>query len=216
MKKLAIVVITALTATQSINYCNAAESWFDKNQRIHTALAEQVQPGQEIFLGDSITHRFNTALINPFSINFGISGLGAQRMVDYYHAGAVKKAGKVRIMIGVNSIVDTPAYDRMMGTDGAGAGNLRTIAVQYSGVKVVWHGITTPITAAFGEVEIERIRNANRTIAWLCRTIMPDCLYITPPNLTAAHYSDGVHPNAAGYAVIVKNELRIRAAANKK
>jgi lysophospholipase L1-like esterase len=212
MKKILAAVITALTA----NCSNAAESWFDKNQRIHTALAEQVLPGQEIFLGDSITHRFNVALINPFSINFGISSLGAQRMVDNYHEKAVKKAGKVRIMIGVNSIVDTPTYDRMMGTDGAGAGNLRTIAVQYSGVKVVWHGILTPVTGACGLVQQERIKTANHQIAWLCRTIMPDCLYIKPPILTSEHYSDGVHPNAAGYAVIVSNERRIRAAANKK
>jgi lysophospholipase L1-like esterase len=151
-----------------------------------------VPAGAAIFLGDSITQGLATAAVAPYSVNYGIGSATTGELLDNLPVyKSLRRAGAVFLLIGINDI----GRGQTIGLEG----RLQAIADAIpAGVPLVWSAI---MPAYVDRADPEAIRQANRAIARTCAA-RPGCVYVDTGALSdAALFSDGVHPNTAGYAV---------------
>jgi len=178
---------------------------------IHQRMQGQIAGGSIHFIGDSITAALDVSQVTPFGLNEGIGGDTTAGVLNRLSGlTALGRAGGVVLMIGVNDMAAfTPGVtvkshlDRLFGW-------LQGPLVVQKIIHIDWTNPTFHRPDGLQQWLNLNIDIINDYIAQLCAgrpdTILVDC----NPELTTAagllrpdmHIGDGLHPNAAAYAVI--------------
>lgn len=188
MKSLTLLFAITLSANAT-TYAELADVYNNKQ-------LAQLQTGQRVFIGDSITEGWNTTADFPRSLNIGIRGITTSNLVQMLPpklSAFQSVQAPIHLMIGINDI-KTGQFDTLMA-------NLGTLSTQLSPYQVWWSGIMMPI--GFSSLHTRQIAVANRRIRQVCYA-MPSCTYVAPPVMLAEDYTDGLHPTPAGYAKLVE------------
>jgi len=163
------------------------------NPTSHERMDASVPEGAAIFLGDSITEGLAVAAVAPLAVNYGIGGLTTEELIrNIPKYRSLNRAGAIFLMIGINDIDRTE-------TEGL-ADRLRLIANTIPQDRpLIWSGIM-PVYA--DRIPADPIAPANKSISDICSQ-RKNCTFVDTQALFApgdgSLFSDGVHPNEAGY-----------------
>jgi hypothetical protein len=162
----------------------------------HRAMDASVPAGAAIFLGDSITQGLATAAVAPYAVNYGIGSATTSELLGNLPAyRSLDRAGVVFLLVGINDI----GRGQTAGLED----RLRQISAAIpSDRPLVWSGI---MPAYVERADAVAILEANSAIREICAS-RPGCVYVDTHAALAdpALFVDGVHPNAAGYAIWIE------------
>jgi len=181
-------------------------------QRDNAALVRSGQPVRAVFLGDSITRfwpEHDPGLFSGGIVSRGISGqASAQLLVRLDPDALALKPRTLHLLVGVNDIVGTRGWSRPQDY----RGNIEAMLTLARARRVpVIVGAIPPATDegwGNGARPAARIQELNR---WLRAIAQRDGLVFADYWTALAHHDgtirpaftdDGLHPNAAGYAVM--------------
>lgn len=164
-----------------------------------------VPEGAAVFLGDSITHGYVPALVEPMSVNFGIGQQTAAQLArELPRYGSLKRAGRIYLMIGTNDV--------LQGRANALPERYESILANLpENVPLVWSTVM-PLADAHPGIE-----TANAAVRTLCAR-RPDCTIVdvhaamtrddgsAKPGLLL----DRAHPSPKGYAIWTETLLAAR------
>ena len=201
MKKILVLIAAILAAP--LGHCEATPSLKDVMSNVHTHLNRQLEPGDTVLLGDSITQYWKTNQIERNGVNFAVaSSTSADVLKKIDQVSNLCVAGNAQIMTGINDIHLDNKHPRQLMI------NIGAIGDKLNCANVTWIGILHPTRADFTPDKQVAIDKANSVIRAVCAS-MAHCRYIAPPRMFKSYLSDGLHPNKAGYAVL---NARIRSA----
>jgi lysophospholipase L1-like esterase len=178
---------------------------------MHTILEDidrKLRAGPIVLLGDSFVEKIPSGPIGSTALNLGIGGLSARELAEEIgRYPSLGRAAAIVLAIGTNDLCGEDADDEEMARRlGLVAGRLP------SNVPLLWSSIAPTASASAGGrcgISPERIQSANATIGRLCGARV-GCVYSNgfsrladsqgrlAPQFDAG---DGVHVNAAGYAL---------------
>jgi len=173
-------------------------------------------PGEKrvVFMGDSITDIWDLAKYFPGKpyVNRGISGQTTPQMLVRFHPDVVElKPAVVVILAGTNDIAGNTGPETLEQIEG----NIASMAdiARAEGIRVVLSSVTPdyPATKAarfYDDRPPEKIRELNRWIQSFCEST--GCVYLDYYSKMVDEHGelrqnlseDGLHPNAAGFALM--------------
>ena len=194
MKKL--LILAAIIASP-LAHCEATPpSLKDVMANVHTHLNRQLEPGDTVLLGDSITQYWKTNQIERNGVNFAVASSTSTDVINKIdQVSNLCVAGNAQIMTGINDIHLDHKHPRQLMI------NIGTIGTKLNCANVTWIGILHPTRDDFTLEKQAAIDKANSVIRSVCAS-MAHCRYIAPPKMFKSYLSDGLHPNKAGYAVL--------------
>ncbi|MES2493475.1 MAG: GDSL-type esterase/lipase family protein [Pseudomonadota bacterium] len=181
-------------------------------QRDNAALMRRGQEVRAVFLGDSITRfwpEHDPALFSGEIVGRGISGQASPHLLVRLQPDALAlKPRMVHLLVGLNDIVGTRGWSRPQDY----RNNIESILAiaKARGVPVIVGSILPAASTGWGSRAgpVHRIREMNQ---WLRAIASRDGLVYadywsamaqSDGTMRAGYADDGVHPNAAGYAVM--------------
>lgn len=176
---------------------SAPASLYHTMIKFHQWMDDSVPVNAIIFLGDSITQGLATAAVAPYTINYGIGGLGTEELLDALASyKSLHRASAIVLMIGVNDL----QYNKV----GLSERYAKILDALPQDIPLIWNGV---MPAKHNNINMSDIIDANREIQKLCLarrgcTFIDTSLFLVGNNgqiIESKFLSDGTHLSRKGY-----------------
>ncbi len=208
--------VTVLAGPPNPPDATGDSSGLDTFAAANKALLEKATKEPEVvFMGDSITHRWNLREYFPGKdwVNRGISGQATSQMLDRFADDVLQlKPRAVVILAGTNDIANGISNEAITANIAAMISQAQAEGIQPVVLAVLpvsdYHAADNPYFRASDRRPRAVILDLNRRLESLCRTKdvpFVDLYTIAADNsgqIPADWADDGLHPNALGYAAI--------------